>query len=542
MGAVLQQDDGKGLRVVGYGSKVLTEAEQKWTVREQEAYAIVWGIEHFIEYLITAPSFKVRTDHESLKWLWALENNRRIARWGIRLQEYNFEIEYRAGKWQQHVDVFSRDVKPDTDEEKTLETISITPTVFAVEGEVIRSLENIPTGFPTVEQLPTLVEEEIRMKDREVPNNLHIEDGIYLTANDKIYVPKKVRQIVLQYFHFSSFGGHPGIVKMTSRMRRHFYWNQMQRDVEKLVQKCLTCTRRRVLGSDKRKEHFEVAQPGDMLALDIFGPVLYRGESKHFFTMVEHFTRYARVVEVPNTLTAMGAWNVVYQEWITSFGCPQSILTDNGGQFVGPEFRKLCAGMQIQKIYSSLYYPQGNGIVESFHQFLKRALMKKDTESKRNNRGVDELEVGDVVVKRYNEGERAKLVKEAGGSKMVPEWSRPFRIVCFLDSQKHKVRIRSIADYFQATERVVSAKHLIKIPRTLEPIPLLYAKCELTADMNRKTWQEEKESQVERRKESMTTEDQRILAEDLANFEDAVREEQSKAGYHWKEGRDEEMG
>lgn len=87
-----------------------------------------------------------------------------------------------------------------------------------------------------------------------------------------------------------------------------------------MVQKCLTCARRRISGGDRRINNLETEQPGDILAVDMFGPIMYRGEHKYFLTMIDHFTRYARVVQVPQTLTSAQAWEVVYQEWVTSFG------------------------------------------------------------------------------------------------------------------------------------------------------------------------------------------------------------------------------
>lgn len=77
--AVLQQGAARTTRnVIAYASRTLTEAEKIWPIRELEAYAIVWGILYFNEYL-QGKRFTVRTDHESLRWLWKTDK-RRIAR------------------------------------------------------------------------------------------------------------------------------------------------------------------------------------------------------------------------------------------------------------------------------------------------------------------------------------------------------------------------------------------------------------------------------------------------------------------------------
>eukprot|EP00921_Rhytidocystis_pertsovi_P010106 GHVQ01016189.1.p1 GENE.GHVQ01016189.1~~GHVQ01016189.1.p1 ORF type:complete len:490 (-),score=49.07 GHVQ01016189.1:312-1781(-) len=92
--------------VVAYASRTLTEAEKKWSTREQEALAIIWGCEHFRSYLFGS-HFTVRSDHHSLQWLMKAETGR-LARWSLRLQEFDFNIMYRTGKGNPHADALSR--------------------------------------------------------------------------------------------------------------------------------------------------------------------------------------------------------------------------------------------------------------------------------------------------------------------------------------------------------------------------------------------------------------------------------------------------
>lgn len=68
----------------------------------------MWCVEHFRDYLLTAPHIVVNTDHLNLKWLWNLTANRRITRWALQLQEYNMTINYRKANEQIHVDMLTR--------------------------------------------------------------------------------------------------------------------------------------------------------------------------------------------------------------------------------------------------------------------------------------------------------------------------------------------------------------------------------------------------------------------------------------------------
>lgn len=68
LGAVLFQRNSDEEAVVAYASRMLNEAERKYSVTEQECLAVLWGIRKMRPYL-EGYHFTVITDHQSLKWL-----------------------------------------------------------------------------------------------------------------------------------------------------------------------------------------------------------------------------------------------------------------------------------------------------------------------------------------------------------------------------------------------------------------------------------------------------------------------------------------
>jgi len=66
-------------------------------VSEKELLSIIFGIKANRMYLMSR-KFTVVTDHSALIWLLSLKDpTARLARWAIYLQEYDFDIEHRAG-------------------------------------------------------------------------------------------------------------------------------------------------------------------------------------------------------------------------------------------------------------------------------------------------------------------------------------------------------------------------------------------------------------------------------------------------------------
>ncbi|XP_055381890.1 probable polyketide synthase 39 [Condylostylus longicornis] len=75
---------------------------------QKELLAIVWATKYFRPYLY-GTKFLIRTDHQPLKWLHSLkEPGAKLQRWRIRLNEYDFEIDYVKGKENRVADFLSR--------------------------------------------------------------------------------------------------------------------------------------------------------------------------------------------------------------------------------------------------------------------------------------------------------------------------------------------------------------------------------------------------------------------------------------------------
>ncbi|XP_071510902.1 uncharacterized protein [Diadema antillarum] len=102
LGAILVQHDSRTQSVIpiALASRSLTPTEQRYSQTEREALAITWAVRHFHIYLYGG-SFVVTTDHKPLLAMFNNANSKppiRIERWLLRLQAYNFQVQYHPGK------------------------------------------------------------------------------------------------------------------------------------------------------------------------------------------------------------------------------------------------------------------------------------------------------------------------------------------------------------------------------------------------------------------------------------------------------------
>ena len=108
LGAVLSQGTiGRDLPI-SFASRSLNPAEINYFTTEKELLAIVWAVQHFRPYLY-GRKFTLVTDHRPLIWLHNLKDPiSRMARWKIKLSEYEYEIVYKPGSANINADALSR--------------------------------------------------------------------------------------------------------------------------------------------------------------------------------------------------------------------------------------------------------------------------------------------------------------------------------------------------------------------------------------------------------------------------------------------------
>ncbi len=128
----------------------------------------------------------------------------------------------------------------------------------------------------------------------------------------------------------------------------------------------------KVAGPTKRVklQNYQAGAPMDRIHIDILGPFpVSSSGNKYVLIIIDQFTRWVEAFPVPDQGAETTAKTLVY-EFISRFGAPLELHTDQDRNFESSLFRNVCSLLQITKTRTTPYHPASNGQVERFNRTL----------------------------------------------------------------------------------------------------------------------------------------------------------------------------
>lgn len=358
IGSVLFQlsEDGKECPIA-YLSQKLNAAQRNYSVTELECLAAVISVKKFRPYIEGMP-FTIITDHASLKWLMdQTDLSGRLARWSLKLQCFDFTIEHRRGKLMVVPDTLSRAFEDEIGEIDTQFVLDLESDHF-VSGEYAQKRQTISDNlerFPDLKIDDNLIFRRTVFRGQEEGDN---ENSLW-----KLWIPSDLVRELVQQAHDPPTSAHCGIAKTLAKLRRFYYWPKMAVDVQRHIGACIVCKETKAPNVALRPfmgEQFTTERPFEQLYIDLLGPYP-RSKSGNVFILIvlDHFSKFVLLKPLRNA-TASLIVKFLESEVLHLFGVPNSILSDNGKQFVSRIMNDLCKTYGIRQIFTAIHSPQAN--------------------------------------------------------------------------------------------------------------------------------------------------------------------------------------
>jgi transposase InsO family protein len=193
----------------------------------------------------------------------------------------------------------------------------------------------------------------------------------------KICLPEQVLARVVQWYH--NVLVHTGETRMNQTIALHFYHPRLWTHIQETVKNCVKCQKNKNSNKAYGKLPERVAEvaPWQTVAVDLIGPwdvhIPGRILSFHALTVIDTVTNFPEIIRVQNKMPSHVAHHF-RNVWLCRYPKPETCISDQGGEFLGREFRQMLARYNIRLQIITAKNPQGNSIVERLHQTMGNSI------------------------------------------------------------------------------------------------------------------------------------------------------------------------
>jgi hypothetical protein len=419
-GAVLFQFNDLGQECpISYASRKYTLAERNYCTFQQEAAAVVWSLEKFSTFH-QGHHVIVQSDHRNLSWI-----NKsvmpQLTRWRLRLQDFDFSIEYYEGSKNVCADGLSRMMVDDSDIEISMRDFipeHAAQQSLMLGGVPVRCLNEYKAmradqtttlkqsftagGVPkrclneysqmsgnhcvtpaerVWHETPTLqVRQEESERDKEVllaqPQSLTLDandDDVEREPQEEQAAAPPIPDIessvraTLDSVHNATVG-HSGVLVTLSRvLRAQKEWasrSAMIEQIDQFISGCSVCQKFRKRHNRRTDERFVIeGNPFTELSVDVLKlPKRDCHGNLYVVVIVDSFSRWVSLEAAPDK-TALSAARAIIRA-IGNFGVPLKIRSDGGKEFINDVLAGLEYIMGVEHRQTMPYHHEGNSLAE----------------------------------------------------------------------------------------------------------------------------------------------------------------------------------
>ena len=188
----------------------------------------------------------------------------------------------------------------------------------------------------------------------------------------RLYIPVQYIDTVLNNCHDHVLAAHFGFQRTYNRIRQRYFWKNMYRDVDNWVRSCISCSQRKTHRHKVLAPLITMKVPNafERVSVDILGPLPTTvSGNRYVLCFSDHCTRWPILVPLKVTDASTIA-RALFEFVICEHGCPQTLLSDRGQNFLSKIVLEVCRIMRTHKLNTSSYHPQCNAIQERFNAVI----------------------------------------------------------------------------------------------------------------------------------------------------------------------------
>ncbi|UYV71366.1 K02A2.6-like [Cordylochernes scorpioides] len=157
---------------------------------------------------------------------------------------------------------------------------------------------------------------------------------------------------------------------MKAVARSHFWWPNLDTQIEFLVNKCRSCQQSQDGPNKGKWQPWKWStRPWQRIHIDFANK-----ENINLLIVVDSHSKWIEAIPMRETTTRKTIEQL--RRLFYSYGLPDELVSDNGPQFTGSEMKGFLEGNGIKQTLIPAYHPQSNGLAERAVRTIKTALDK----------------------------------------------------------------------------------------------------------------------------------------------------------------------
>lgn len=316
MGAALEQSIDGHWKPLGFFSRKFSPTQQRYSAYDRELTAMYEAIKHF-KYMMEFLDVTMVTDHKPLTFALSQKTDELLKRQQRQIgfiSQYVKRIQHISGEENVVADALSR-----------VDSINM-PTMLSFEeiakeqasddelkdihnsGGSALKLRRIDLGDAGIEIWCDTLEKQIRP-----------------------FVPETLRNRIFQLFHGPSHSSSRATLRL---IKSKFIWPSINKDIKEWCRGCIQCQRSKT-GRHVHTHPAKFDLPSARFKhvhMDIIGPLPDCEGYRYCLTLIDRITKWPEAVPLKN-ISAQTVCRAFVDQWISRYGSPVTLTTDQGAQF-----------------------------------------------------------------------------------------------------------------------------------------------------------------------------------------------------------------